>query len=98
MERRKKGIVLILIAILIFGVFAGVEFFGKKEKKEPAQTSATAAIPSATPIPTSVVTITPKPPADAETEEVLRNLKSRFRYFKTHLDMPEQRRSKTWER
>ena len=69
MERRKKGIVLILIAILIFGVFAGVEFFGKKEKKEPAQTSATAAIPSATPIPTSVVTITPKPPADAETEE-----------------------------
>lgn len=68
MERRKKGIVLILIAILIFGVFAGVEFFGKKEKKEPAQTS-TAAIPSATPIPTSVVTITPKPPADAETEE-----------------------------
>ncbi len=57
MERRKKGIVLILIAILIFGVFAGVEFFGKK-KKEPAQTSATAAIPSATPIPTSVVTIT----------------------------------------
>lgn len=44
MERRKKGIVLILIAILIFGVFAGVEFFGKKEKKEPAQTSATAAI------------------------------------------------------
>ena len=53
MERRKKGIVLILIAILIFGVFAGVEFFGKKEKKEPAQTSATAAIPSATPIPTS---------------------------------------------
>ena len=38
MERRKKGIVLILIAILIFGVFAGVEFFGKKEKKEPAQT------------------------------------------------------------
>ena len=31
MERRKKGIVLILIAILIFGVFAGVEFFGKKE-------------------------------------------------------------------
>ena len=66
MERRKKGIVLILIAILIFGVFAGVEFFGKKE---PAQTSATAAIPSATPIPTSVVTITPKPPADAETEE-----------------------------
>lgn len=33
MERRKKGIVLILIAILIFGVFAGVEFFGKKEKK-----------------------------------------------------------------
>ena len=69
MERRKKGIVLILIAILIFGVFAGVEFFGKKEKKEPAQTSATAAIPSATPIPTSVVTITPNPPADAETEE-----------------------------
>ena len=57
MERRKKGIVLILIAILIFGVFAGVEFFGKKEKKEPAQ------------ITTSVVTITPKPPADAETEE-----------------------------
>ena len=69
MERRKKGIVLILIAILIFGVFAGVEFFGKKEKKEPAQTSATAAIPSATPIPTSVVTITPKPPAHAETAE-----------------------------
>jgi hypothetical protein len=66
MERRKKGIVLILIAILIFGVFAGVEFFGKKE---PAQTSATAAIPSATPIPTSVVTSTLKPPADAETEE-----------------------------
>ena len=31
MERRKKGIVLILIAILIFGVLAGVEFFGKKE-------------------------------------------------------------------
>lgn len=71
MERRKKGIVLILIAILIFGVFAGVEFFGKKEKKEPAHTSATAAIPSATPITTSVVTVTgtPKPPADAETEE-----------------------------
>ena len=67
MERRKKGIVLILIAILIFGVFAGVEF-SVKRKKEPAQTSATAAIPSATPIPTSVVTITPKPPADAETE------------------------------
>lgn len=69
MERRKKGIVLILIAILIFGVFAGVEFFGKKEKKEPAHTSATPAIPSATPITTSVVTGTPKPPADAETEE-----------------------------
>lgn len=33
MERRKKGIVLILIAILIFGVFAGVEFFGKKKKR-----------------------------------------------------------------
>ncbi|MFR5970281.1 MAG: hypothetical protein ACLUGF_04265 [Clostridium sp.] len=43
--------------------------FSVKKKKEPAQTSATAAIPSATPIPTSVVTITPKPPADAETEE-----------------------------
>jgi len=34
MERRKKGIVLILIAILIFGVFAGVEFFGQKSKKK----------------------------------------------------------------
>ena len=60
MERRKKGIVLILIAILIFGVFAGVEFFGKKENISIHELADKGA---------SVVTITPKPPADAETEE-----------------------------
>lgn len=69
MERRKKGIVLIIVAVLIFATFMGYEFFGKRKKTEPVQPSVTATIPSATPIATAAVTITPKPPADAETEE-----------------------------
>ena len=69
MKQRKKGIVLIIVAVLIFATFMGYEFFGKRKKTEPVQPSVTATIPSATPIATAAVTITPKPPADAEMEE-----------------------------